>query len=306
MRIGSGQHCIQGLRFSDIAIEYVGLVSLPQSGEVIVQGPSFTYTARSQFQGWDAFAISISGSANRKSGSSTIRVKVRVDALPAVNAQAQEKRSKKLETVNPAPVLAEKAAIQVDRRDDGAGWLAVALYFMVSINCWMLSRNVGRAAHAFREHYAWRSIAALFLGLAINKQLDLGTALTHAGRALAHHQGWYNYRGIVQLAFMAQVALICMVITIAVLIWARHAPKSVLLALAGATANIYFIVIRAASYHYVDNFLGGKMLGFRWNSVLEVGGIVVVLLASVWRQSELLGFARTKVSRIDAGKGPVY
>src|SRR5262249_49787828 len=73
MRIGSGQHCIQGLRFSDIAIEYVRLVSLPQSGEVIVQGPSFTYTARSQFQGWDAFAISVSGLANRKSGSSTIR-----------------------------------------------------------------------------------------------------------------------------------------------------------------------------------------------------------------------------------------
>jgi hypothetical protein len=50
---------------------------------------------------------------------------------------------------------------------------------------------------------AWRSIALAFLVLGLNKQLDLQTALTEAGRVLANVQGWYDQRQIVQVAFIA-------------------------------------------------------------------------------------------------------
>jgi hypothetical protein len=38
--------------------------------------------------------------------------------------------------------------------------------------------------------------------------------------------------------------------------------------------------IRAASFHHVDRFIGQKILGLRWNWVLEMSGISLVLLTS--------------------------
>jgi hypothetical protein len=44
------------------------------------------------------------------------------------------------------------------------------------------------------------------------------------------------------------------------------------------------MLIRAASFHHVDRLIGRTVLGFRWNWILEMGGIGLVLLASQWRQ----------------------
>jgi hypothetical protein len=45
-----------------------------------------------------------------------------------------------------------------------------------------------------------------------------------------------------------------------------------------------FVLIRAASFHHVDQFIGQTILGLRWNWVLEMSGISLVLFASQWRQ----------------------
>jgi hypothetical protein len=42
----------------------------------------------------------------------------------------------------------------------------------------------------------------MFVGLGINKQLDLQTALTEFGRVLADNQGWYDKRQVVQVWFI--------------------------------------------------------------------------------------------------------
>jgi len=76
MKIGSGQSCIRGLRFNNVAIKSLQLVSLPQIGQVTIQGPSFTYSAKSGYEGEDSFTVVVSGTINRSSGSSTIRVNV--------------------------------------------------------------------------------------------------------------------------------------------------------------------------------------------------------------------------------------
>src|SRR5262249_19790395 len=90
MKIGSGQSCTRGLRFNNVAIEYPELVSSPQFGDVTLKGPSFTYSARQDFQGQDSFVILVSGSINRIHGSSTIHVNVFVGGAPtAVHAKAQ-------------------------------------------------------------------------------------------------------------------------------------------------------------------------------------------------------------------------
>ena len=58
MHVVVGQTCTGGLRFANVIIEDVKLVSLPQAGEATLRGPGFTYAARSDFQGQDSFACS--------------------------------------------------------------------------------------------------------------------------------------------------------------------------------------------------------------------------------------------------------
>jgi hypothetical protein len=159
------------------------------------------------------------------------------------------------------------------------GWITVVLYFLAMASCWMTARNNG-----IKESRVWVAISILFLGLGINKQLDLQSALTEAGRVLAFEQGWYEQREVVQLDFIILVAMLCVSVVIILLIWMWRAPIPTWFALLGTTLVIGFVLIRAASFHHIDRFIGTRVLGFRWNWVLEMGGISMVLLASQWRQ----------------------
>jgi hypothetical protein len=165
------------------------------------------------------------------------------------------------------------------------GWVTVALYLLASFSCRTSARKIrSKDVRSLQERRAWRYISALFLALGINKQLDLQTALTEAGRILAHIQGWYAQRELVQLAFIALVAMTCFVAAITVI---RHAPIPTWLALIGTALVLCFVLVRAASFHHVDRFIGTRILGLRWNWVLEMGGISLVLIASQWRQVRL-------------------
>jgi hypothetical protein len=41
-----------------------------------------------------------------------------------------------------------------------------------------------------------------------------------------------------------------------------------------------FVVIRAASSHRIDHFIGSEVFGIRNNAILELGGIAIVLVAA--------------------------
>jgi hypothetical protein len=174
------------------------------------------------------------------------------------------------------------------------GWITVVLYLLAAGSCWISARKLGLGdISRSNERRAWWAISALFLALGINKELDLQTALTDAGRFLAHYQGWFEQRQVVQLAFIALVAIMCLIAAITLLLWTRSAPSPTRLALIGTTIVLGFVLIRAASFHHVDQFIGQKILGLRWNWVLEMSGISLVLFASQWRQ---VGIAKS-VSR---------
>jgi hypothetical protein len=168
------------------------------------------------------------------------------------------------------------------------GWLTVVLYFATSISCWKLRYKIepdGRRRS--NEDLAWRFIAILFLALGINKQLDFQTAFTEAGRVVAHLQGWYEQRRPIQLDFIGLVAATCVTVAITLLIWMRRAPIPTWLALMGTILVFGYVLIRAASFHHIDRFIGESILGLRWNQVIEISGISLVLIASQWRQIAL-------------------
>jgi hypothetical protein len=165
------------------------------------------------------------------------------------------------------------------------GWLTVALYLVAAVVCWRVARRLGGTdAGARSEASVWRAIAILFLALGINKQLDLQSAFTEIGRVFALAHGWYEQREIVQLYFIVAVAAVCLLVAATLLILIRKAPAATWIAVLGTTVVLVFVAVRAASFHHVDRFIGSTMLGLRWNWILEIGGILLVLIAG-WRRA---------------------
>jgi hypothetical protein len=78
MKIRSNENCVRGVRFSYVWNATVSLVSPPQSGQVAVMGPGFSYTAKADFHGEDSFVVGVTGSKNKTRGFSTIHVVVSV------------------------------------------------------------------------------------------------------------------------------------------------------------------------------------------------------------------------------------
>ena len=74
MTIAKGRNCIRGVRFSDVQFESIKLISAPQFGKVVLQGPGFTYSADERFQGEDFFSVALIGVIGGMRGSSVIRV----------------------------------------------------------------------------------------------------------------------------------------------------------------------------------------------------------------------------------------
>jgi hypothetical protein len=80
MQIASGTSCTRGLKLGPITISNVKLIASPPSGQVVIKGPAFSYTAKPDFQGQDDFTLQVSGTMVRIPGVSDIKVTVSVVA----------------------------------------------------------------------------------------------------------------------------------------------------------------------------------------------------------------------------------
>jgi hypothetical protein len=78
IKIASGKSCARGVRFGNVEIDAVKLVSPPQSGQVMIEGPGFRYTSKANYKGTDSFSLAVVGRINRVRGNSTIHVTVAV------------------------------------------------------------------------------------------------------------------------------------------------------------------------------------------------------------------------------------
>lgn len=78
MAIASGRTCSRGVRFGNVTIEGLKLVSSPQSGQVVLHGPGFTYAAKADFRGEDSFSLAVTGEVNKTHGRSIIHVAISV------------------------------------------------------------------------------------------------------------------------------------------------------------------------------------------------------------------------------------
>lgn len=165
------------------------------------------------------------------------------------------------------------------------GWLTVLLYVAAGWITWRLLDD-WKEPHtrtARNEHWFWRMLFVGLVLLGINKQLDLQSAFTEIGRILADKQGWYEDRRQVQMAFIAGITIMGLTLFAATLHLTWGAPASTHWALLGGTGLVVFVVIRAASFHHVDEMLGYRLSGLQINWLLEMGALMVII-GSAWRR----------------------
>src|ERR1700722_6874085 len=77
MVVGRGSECIQGLRGRTMVLENVSVLEQPKAGQIILQGPSFRYSAGPEI-GEDTFKLAILGTSTRIHGSSVVTVNVQI------------------------------------------------------------------------------------------------------------------------------------------------------------------------------------------------------------------------------------
>lgn len=157
------------------------------------------------------------------------------------------------------------------------GWITVAAYAL----CALLAILVAWRAGQGRERQFWVMMTVLMAFLAVNKELDLQSALTAMGRCMAQLQGWYAERRIVQRQFI----LVLLVVTLIGLLWGLFLMRRHLVshgvAILGLATVAGFVAIRAVGFHHFDSLINMRVMDLRLNFIFEVSGLILIALNAV-------------------------
>lgn len=160
------------------------------------------------------------------------------------------------------------------------GWVTVVAYGFAFLFCAAVVRRepIG-VGHRF-----WYIVSILMLCLGINKQLDLQTWFTEFGRDTAMSQGWYAYRRVAQIVFIAGLLLLSLSCAVGMLRWARLADRYAVRAAVGVALLLAFVLMRATSFHHIDAVLGLEVAeSVTFNAALELSGVCLVGWAACGR-----------------------
>ena len=162
------------------------------------------------------------------------------------------------------------------------GWFTTASYLAAAILCLRRARisDLDPALQG-KPFWFWTVCGVIMLLLCINKQLDLQQFFTQTGRDLARSEGWYGERRVVQSLFVKGLAVATAAVLLAALWFIRGARFQYYGALFGLVFTGCFVIVRAASMHHVDSFLGFRNAAPKMNWVLELGGIIVVAASAL-------------------------
>lgn len=162
------------------------------------------------------------------------------------------------------------------------GWVTVVAYFIAAWLCWRAARKAARSAvPSSGVRLFWSMFCAGLFLLGVNKQLDLQTWFTLFFKHLAQDEGWYRERRSFQAAFIGAVAIGGAVSLLGMRALAGRATRPILMALTGGIFLGCFILIRASSFHHVDQMLGMDFAGFKLNWLLELGSIGCIAFAAL-------------------------
>lgn len=179
-----------------------------------------------------------------------------------------------------APLLAK-----APRGDIGVmPWVITFAYFVAAGLCFWAGRrekeqSLGRARRWHAPAF-WFTLCGLLVALGFNKQLDLQSDLTEGGRGLFKSLGLYESRRVFQAIFVLLFAAGAVAAVAGAIWFMRDLWNRYRLAFVGIIYLCTFVIIRAASFHHVDQLLYWSGLGSSVNSLLELGGNVTIAVAA--------------------------
>ncbi|CAM3352500.1 hypothetical protein PANO111632_15855 [Paracoccus nototheniae] len=154
------------------------------------------------------------------------------------------------------------------------GWVTVVSYLLAAL----LSALVWRRLADDPVRIFWGVLVVLLALLAVNKQLDLQTALTEAGRCLSQAQGWYDNRRAVQIGFIGSLLIVLVMAMGIIMAVLRDRLAQNALAVIGLTVLLAFVMVRAASIHRFDALFGTDSFGVSNNFLFENAGLVLIAI----------------------------
>jgi hypothetical protein len=156
-------------------------------------------------------------------------------------------------------------------------WIIVGAYLVGAIVCFL----AGRLSDQKRDRIFWLGTGMFLALLGLNKQLDLQSLLTEAGRSIAQREGVYDARRLIQAVFILALAA-GSILGVAMLTgWLRRSEASVKVAAFGVVLLFAFILMRAASFHHMDGWVTHRVAGMRSGWWLELAGIAVIGLSAM-------------------------
>ena len=159
------------------------------------------------------------------------------------------------------------------------GWLTVIAYGVATVLCFLAAIRQPASSgsrDAPMQRRLWAGLGTVMAFLGLNKQFDLQSLLTDIGRVLANRDGWYGQRRTIQFWFVVAVGAASVAAFLFLAKKTRSAFRGRILLLVGVCLLLLFVVMRAASFHHVSVFLNWRILGFKVNWILELGGIALV------------------------------
>lgn len=152
------------------------------------------------------------------------------------------------------------------------GWITVLAY----LGCALLSALIWQRRSEPLLRRFWAAMAGLLILLALNKQLDLQTALTGTGRCLFQRFGLYDYRDLVQRLFIIGLFVLVVWLTLRGFRAMRGYRRETWMAMLGLGFVAAYVMIRATSFHMVDALGALQVMGVRANFLLENFGLVLI------------------------------
>ncbi len=133
-----------------------------------------------------------------------------------------------------------------------------------------------------RERIFWLGTTLALAFLCVNKELDLQSFFTAAGRCVSQLGGWYDQRRPFQAAVIAGLLAASLVTAAGVAVLLRGTLRRNGLALLGMLVIIGFVLSRAVGFTLMDSLIDMRINGWRLNWVMELGGIALVSLGALW------------------------
>lgn len=179
------------------------------------------------------------------------------------------------------------------------GWFTVIAYLCAAAVCGVVAWRYRGTDHrrGRLDVLFWGALTAMTLALGINKQLDLQSLLTQVLRDAAHEEGWFEARRTLQAAFIFAVGAAGAMLAGMAWWWLPVLRRNMRVALVGLIFVYTYVLVRAASFHHVDLFINRTIVDVKWNGIMEIGGIAIILLGAVREDRALRARLRSARAR---------